>query len=106
MNRVSTERGHPVAPWMRFFTRQAQFVMDLAVLAIAFFLAYSIRFEFDLQWWWLDVAITQLPWVVLLQFAAFLFAGVYAFVWKYVGLSELRAFILPISCSALLLVPR
>ena len=103
MNGISTERGHQ-APWMRFFTRQAQFVLDLAVLAIAFFLAYAIRFEFDLQWWWLDVALTQLPWVVLLQFAAFLFAGVYSFVWKYVGLSELRAFILPISCSALLLV--
>ena len=87
--------------WRRLLTKQTQFVMDLFVLIIAFLLAYTIRFEFDFKWFWADVAIIQFPWVVLLQLAAFLFTGVYSFVWKYVGLSELKAFTRAVAVSSI-----
>lgn len=78
--------------WVRYLTKQTQFFLDLLVLIFAFFLAYSIRFEFTFQDFWLVIAINQFPWVVLLQLGALIFTGVYSFVWKYVGLSELKAF--------------
>lgn len=83
----------PLPLWMRFLTKQTQFFLDLIVLIIAFFLAYSIRFEFDFREFWLVTAINQFPWVVLLQLGALIFTGVYSFVWKYVGLSELKSFV-------------
>ncbi len=86
---------------MRLFTKKTQFILDMFVLVIAFFLAYWIRYEFDFQWFWLDSAIIQSPWVVLIQLAAFLFTGVYSFVWKYVGLAELKAFATACSFSLL-----
>lgn len=102
MNEFQKNQTQPV--WMRFLTKQTQFFLDLFVLIAAFFLAYSIRFEFSFQSFWVDVAIMQFPWVVLLQLAALIFTGVYSFVWKYVGLSELKAFVRACGFSLLPLV--
>ena len=90
--------------WGIFLTKQTQFALDLCILILAFFLAYAIRYEFDFQLFWIDVAIIQFPWVVLMQLAAFLFTGVYSFVWKYVGLAELKAFVRASLLSLLVLL--
>lgn len=78
--------------WTRLLTKQTQFILDLFVLVTAFFLAYLIRFEFVFTEYWLLAALTQAPFVLLVQFAALIFTGVYSFVWKYIGLSEIKAF--------------
>jgi FlaA1/EpsC-like NDP-sugar epimerase len=67
--------------------------MDLVVLIGAFFFAYLVRFEFVFTEYWLLAALTQAPYVLLIQFAALIFTGVYSFVWKYIGLSEIKAFV-------------
>jgi hypothetical protein len=41
----------------------------------------------------LNNAIQQLPYVVLVQFAALALAGVYSFIWRYVGMAEVKAFL-------------
>jgi FlaA1/EpsC-like NDP-sugar epimerase len=79
--------------WRRLLTRQVQFLLDLFMLVMAFFLAYLFRFDFTVSQHWFFAALTQLPYVVLIQFAALILTGVYSFVWKYVGLSEVRSFI-------------
>jgi len=61
-------------------TRGLQFTLDIGVLVVAFILAYLLRFEFALPEGELNNAIEQLPYVVLVQFAALALAGVYSFI--------------------------
>jgi FlaA1/EpsC-like NDP-sugar epimerase len=62
------------------------------MLCASFAFAYLLRFDFappeDIR----IVAIKQMPVVVLLQFGALSWAGVYALIWRYVGLADTRAF--------------
>src|SRR5436853_350718 len=78
--------------WKRFLSRRVQFAMDLLVLVGAFLLAYLLRFEFEIPRDWMHPMMVQLPCVVLLQFVALHLAGVHSFVWRYVGISEVRPF--------------
>jgi len=77
----------------RAFLRQVQFALDFGILAAAFILAYAIRFDFD----WTRVresgCWSQLPLAVLVQFLALTLAGVYRFIWRYVGIREGKAFL-------------
>jgi FlaA1/EpsC-like NDP-sugar epimerase len=74
-------------------TRSLQFVLDLVTLVVAFGLAYLLRFEFAVPERELNNAIQQLPYVVLIQFGALALAGVYSFIWRYVGMGEVKAFL-------------
>ncbi|MBC7911340.1 MAG: polysaccharide biosynthesis protein [Pyrinomonadaceae bacterium] len=87
--------------WTRLLTKQMQFMMDLLVLVSAFFLAYILRFDFHISEIWLGGALTQVSYVVMIQFAALTLTGVYSFVWKYVGLAEVKAFIAAAAISSL-----
>jgi FlaA1/EpsC-like NDP-sugar epimerase len=80
-----------------------QFVLDLWVLTASFLAAYLLRFEFALPKGVLFDALVQLPYVVLIQVVALALAGVYSFIWRYVGMHELRAFVYAFFWSALVL---
>jgi len=84
-------------------TRGLQFALDVATLIAAFGLAYLLRFEFVVPEQELHNAIQQLPYVVLVQLGALALAGVYSFIWRYVGLGEVKAFIYAALWSALVL---
>jgi FlaA1/EpsC-like NDP-sugar epimerase len=79
--------------WARLLNRRIQFTMDLVMLVVAFAFAYLLRFDFYIPRDNLLAALRQLPYVVLIQFGALALAGVYAFIWRYVGMAEVRAFI-------------
>jgi FlaA1/EpsC-like NDP-sugar epimerase len=87
----------------RLLTRQMQLVADLGMLSLSFLFAYLLRFDFVLPRSVLVGALAQLPVVVLIQFAALAAAGVYSFIWRYVGMRELRAFIYAAAWSSLVL---
>ena len=72
--------------------RPVQFGLDALVLSGTFVFAYLLRFEFVLTPATLHSLVIQLPLVVFLQFAAMYVAGVYGFIWRYVGLPEVKAF--------------
>jgi FlaA1/EpsC-like NDP-sugar epimerase len=74
-------------------TRGVQFALDIGTLVGAFFLAYLLRFEFSIPEQELNRALDQVPYVVLIQFAALALAGVYSFIWRYVGMGEIKAFL-------------
>jgi len=76
----------------RVLSRQMQHAMDLSVLVAAFALAYLLRFDFAIPHDYLFYGLTQLPFVILVQFAALVFAGIHSFVWRYVGMAEVKAF--------------
>ncbi len=79
--------------WSVLLNRPMQFVLDLAMLAVAFLLAYLLRFDFVLQDPQAQVVFAQLPLVLLVQFGSLFLAQVYSFVWRYVGLAEIAAFL-------------
>ncbi len=73
--------------------RRMHYALDFLVLVAAFFLSYLLRFDFHIPRVQFVDLFTQLPYVVLLQMAALNLAGVYTFIWRYVGMSEIRAFV-------------
>jgi FlaA1/EpsC-like NDP-sugar epimerase len=79
--------------WARLLTRKTQFGMDLAVLMLSFWLAYLLRFDFAIPPEYVFRGLLQFPYVVLIQFAALVMAGVYTFIWRYIGMAEIRAFV-------------
>ena len=84
-------------------TRGLQFALDVSALVLAFVLAYLLRFEFALPDVELRNALQQLPYVVLVQLGALALAGVYSFIWRYVGLGEVKAFVYAAIWSGLVL---
>jgi FlaA1/EpsC-like NDP-sugar epimerase len=81
-------------PWWAFLLRRPMhFVLDATVLAAVFAFAYLLRFEFHVPHTWLGKALVQGPVVVALQLLAFWVCGVYAFIWRYVGIHEVGAFL-------------
>jgi FlaA1/EpsC-like NDP-sugar epimerase len=90
--------------WDRFRTKNVQFALDLLVLLGAFVSAYLLRFDFVIPRNYYRPLLTQISYVVLVQFAALALAGVYTFIWRYIGLAEVKAFIYASTWSALLIV--
>jgi FlaA1/EpsC-like NDP-sugar epimerase len=90
--------------WGRFLTRNIQFVLDLCVFLGAFVLAYLLRFDFEIPRNFYRPLLTQISYVVLIQFAALAITGVYTFIWRYIGLAEVKSFIYAGTGSALLIL--
>jgi UDP-GlcNAc:undecaprenyl-phosphate GlcNAc-1-phosphate transferase len=74
--------------------RLVELVMDLALVAAAYFGAMMLRFDFDLSIAQVDQMLAGLPWIVLMGCGAFLVAGVYRGIWRYTGLAEGVRFVL------------
>ena len=85
--------GEPRPIWMRLLTKQIQYSLDIVTLAVAFVLSYLLRFDFSIPPQEIHLLLIQLPLVILLQLAALFFAGVYSFIWRYVGMAEIKAFL-------------
>jgi FlaA1/EpsC-like NDP-sugar epimerase len=73
--------------------RQLQSLLDLIVLAGAFLLAFLLRFDFVIPPEWLHPMILQLPYVILAQFAILSLIGSNSFIWRYIGLAQVKSFI-------------
>jgi FlaA1/EpsC-like NDP-sugar epimerase len=78
--------------------------MDLAVLSIAFSLAYLLRFDFILSGDLVRQMVIQLPLVLLVQFCSLFIAGCYTVVWRYIGMTELQLFAKAGAGSAAILI--
>ena len=79
--------------WAKHLRREVQYLLDLGVLAGAFALAYALRFDFAIPADYVQRALVQLPLVLLLQLLALIVFGVYSFIWRYVGMREMLAFV-------------
>ncbi|MEO8191439.1 MAG: polysaccharide biosynthesis protein [Acidobacteriota bacterium] len=73
--------------------RHVQYLLDGVVLAAAFGLSYLLRFDFDFTRREVADLLPQLPWVLAIQSAALLLAGVHRFIWRYVGIREAKKFV-------------
>lgn len=87
-----------------FLRRPFQFLSDLSILCGAFFLAYLLRFDFSLSEYYLENALNQLPFVVLVQFSALFLVGAYSILWRYVSLEDIKAFLKAAAISGAVMV--
>jgi FlaA1/EpsC-like NDP-sugar epimerase len=79
--------------WSRYLRREVQYALDLSALALSFIAAYLLRFDFEIPPEYVKPALVQLPLVILVQFSTVHALGIYSFVWRYVGMTEVKAFL-------------
>jgi FlaA1/EpsC-like NDP-sugar epimerase len=90
--------------WGRLLSRRLQFMLDLFVLFLAFVISYWLRFDLAIpQSWWHNI-LSQLPYVVLVQFIALNLAGGRSFLWRYTSITHLKSFLYAASFSFAILV--
>lgn len=87
-----------------FLRRPAQFLLDITVLSVAFFLAYLPAINVQLGDFYLDIALRQLPFVILIQFSALFLVGTYSILWRYVSIEDLKLFLTAAFLSGAVLI--
>lgn len=87
-----------------FFRRPFQLLLDVTIMCGAFFLAYLFRFDFQINEYYFDNALTQLPFVIFVQFATLFAVGAYSIIWRYVSLEDIKAFLKAALVSAVIFI--
>ncbi|MGB7068700.1 MAG: nucleoside-diphosphate sugar epimerase/dehydratase [Pyrinomonadaceae bacterium] len=87
-----------------FLRRPVQFLADVAVLSIAFLIAYFPAVNIQLGEFYGGIALIQLPFVVLVQLVSLFLVGAYSIIWRYISLADIKPFIVAaiISCTILI----
>jgi len=70
------------------FARAAQRAIDVACLAVAYVVAFALRFDGDAPWYMWKIALFTAPYVVFLKYGLLSAFGVPQFAWRYIGLRE------------------
>ena len=78
------------------------FVHDLAAAAIAWCLAYWLRFNFEIPEPFEESLLRSLEWAVPVQMAVFLLSGLYRGMWRFASLTDLKHIALAVGLSAAL----
>lgn len=86
---------------VRMPVRVIQFMLDVSGLIAAFVLSYLLRFDFRIPATEFPGLVHQLPYAVLIQITVLMLAGVYSFIWRYVGFPELKTFLGAACASAI-----
>lgn len=75
-----------------FLRRPTQFLADVIILCGAFFLAYLPALNVQLSEFYVKIAVSQLPFVIFVQFSALFLVGAYSILWRYVSIGDIRVF--------------
>jgi FlaA1/EpsC-like NDP-sugar epimerase len=87
-----------------FLRRPGQVALDFIVLCGSFFFAYLLRFDFSLPEYYLENALNQLPFVVLVQFVTLFLVGGYSIIWRYISLQDIKIFLKAAFISGAILI--
>ena len=88
---------------MKMLLRNSAIVAhDLVAAALAWALAYWLRFNLDIPSPYLHGMMLSLVWVVPLHGAIILFLGVYRGMWRYVSVKDLQRIVLAVALAAAL----
>ena len=87
-----------------FLRRPTQFLLDVIVLTAAFLLAYLPAINVQLGEYYLNTTLTQLPFVIFIQFAALFLSGAYSIIWRYISIEDLKVFIRAATISGIILI--
>ncbi len=80
--------------------RVTRVAVDLGVLAASYWLAFALRFDFDLPPATIERALLLFPYVVMLQYAVLHLFAVPRFSWRFVGLRETQRIVAAVLTSA------
>ena len=89
---------------IRIVARTSQALIDLAVLSMAFWLAFLLRLEGDLPLFMLKRLVFTWPYVVAFQYFVLVAFGVPRFAWRYVGMREAVRIVGALSAAAVALL--
>lgn len=103
MNEIASKTGQSGERFW-FLRRPTQFLADVAILTIAFFVAYLPALNLRLGDFYFDNALNQLPFVILIQFSSLFLVGAYSIIWRYVSLEDISTFIKAAVLSGILLL--
>lgn len=87
-----------------FLRRPIQFLADVTILCCAYFSAYLLRLDFQIDEYHFNNALNQLPFVVFIQFASLFLVGAYSIIWRYISLEDIKVFLKAAFISAVILV--
>ncbi len=87
-----------------FLRRPVQFLADIVILSAAFLVAYLPSFNIQLGEFYFQTAITQLPFVVFIQFSTLFLVGAYSILWRYVSLEDIKSFLKAALISGVILI--
>lgn len=87
-----------------YLRRPTQFLLDLAILCIAFFIANLPAVNVRMVEFYLDLALRQLPFVILIQLSTLFLVGAYSIIWRYISIEDIKVFLkaAAISCAVLI----
>ncbi len=90
----------------RFMSRTTQAILDLAVLSLALWIAFFLRFDGPPPFLMFKRLVFVWPWVVGLQFGVMVLLGVHRFSWRFIGLRDVSRIIgaLGIASAGLLII--
>jgi UDP-GlcNAc:undecaprenyl-phosphate GlcNAc-1-phosphate transferase len=90
---------------MLVYKRQfLEVLIDFALICIAYYSAYLVRFEGVSSEWYLPLFIESLPMVIAVQLGAFFLFGLYRNVWRYVSIQDLTAITKAVTLGSVLSV--
>lgn len=87
-----------------FLRRPTQFLLDAAVLAVAFLIAYLPAVNIRVVDFYFDVAVRQLPFAILIQVSVLFLLGAYSILWRYISLDDLKIFVIAGAVSGSILL--
>ena len=87
-----------------FLRRPTQFLLDVVILTAAFLVAYLPAINVQLGQYYLDTTLSQLPFVILVEFSALFLSGSYSIIWRYISIQDLRVFLKAATISGIILI--
>src|SRR5437870_5476122 len=82
--------------------RVLEVLLDLMVISFAYYLAFNLRFEFQLSDALVSLFLTSLPVVVMATYTGFFLFGIYRGLWRHTGLEDLVRIAKAAACGTLL----
>jgi UDP-GlcNAc:undecaprenyl-phosphate/decaprenyl-phosphate GlcNAc-1-phosphate transferase len=82
--------------------RLLEVILDMLVISSAFYLAFALRFEFQLNEFLLNLFVGSLPIVIVATYTGFFLFGLYRGLWRYTGVEDLLRIAKAVVCSTLL----
>src|SRR4051812_21766352 len=92
---------------LRLLNRTVQVALDVAMLSLAYWLAFLFRLEFSISSTWFRVLLVTWPYVVILQYVALSAFGVPRLSWRYISILDVTRLLFAVSsANAVILVIR
>src|SRR5262245_28555023 len=88
---------------LRLLNRTVQIVLDVAILSLAYWLAFLFRLEFSIPPVWLRVLLVTWPYVVILQYAALAAFGVPRLSWRYISIGDMTRVLSAVSLATVVM---